>query len=204
MYIPPYYKEEDREKIFRHLRSNPFGIVASCNKGRVEATHLPFIIEQDGEALSFISHYSKANPQWKIARDEEVLVIFTGPDAYISPSNYEKRESVPTWNYTTVHVRGKLRIIEDLQQTVDILEKTIVRFELPYMDQWKELSQEYKNKMIAGLVAFDLTEISIEAKFKLSQNKTDKEINSIINDLEVRNEGRSREVSEVMKNYYSG
>lgn len=202
MYIPPYYRSDDREKIFAHLHSNPFGIITSSFNGRVEATHLPFVIEQIDKDLKFLSHFSKANPQWKQMENSEVLVIFQGPDAYISPKNYERQENVPTWNYTTVHVRGKAKIILDQEITRDILEKTITRFESVYMDQWKQLKESYKVNMIRELVAFELTDVSIEAKFKLSQNKTEKEIGNIIEDLSSSDDSRTKDLSKVMKDYY--
>lgn len=202
MYIPPYYKLTDKEKIFAHLQNNPFGIIASSSNNRVEATHLPFVIEGTSDQLTILSHLSKGNPQWKEMQDKEVLVIFYGPDAYISPGNYEKKENVPTWNYTTVHARGRVKIIHNAGITRDILEKTITRFEPSYMDQWKSLDESYKTRISEGLVAFELEEISTEAKYKLSQNKTDQEIGNIIEDLSKQEDTRANDLSKVMKDFY--
>jgi transcriptional regulator len=204
MYIPSYYKITDKEWIDKHLSQNPFGIITSVNKGKVEATHLPFLFKQNGERLKLISHMSRANDQWKHFQNNETLTIFQGPDTYISPTNYEKRENVPTWNYTAVHVRGEARLLEEDQVSMELIEETIDRFEPQYKAQWSELSSQYISGMMKGLVFFEVIATSIEAKFKLSQNKTNIEKNNIIESLGRSDERRAQGVSEVMKDFYKG
>lgn len=202
MYIPSYYKITDKERINNHLKENPFGIFTSIKDGKIQATHLPFLFVQDGERLKLISHMSRANEQWMSLQESETLTIFQGPDTYISPTNYEKRENVPTWNYTAVHIRGKARILENEEISLQLIEETIDRFEPQYKAQWKELSGQYISGMMKGLVFFEVIADSIEAKFKLSQNKTNIEKKNIIESLGRSEDRRAQGVSDVMKDFY--
>src|SRR6218665_543935 len=109
MYIPPYYREEDKNKLTGFMLAHNFANLISSNNNVPVATHLPFVIEQRGEKLFLVSHMAKANPQWQNFADNELLIIFQGPHAYISPQHYEKQQNVPTWNYIAVHAYGKAR-----------------------------------------------------------------------------------------------
>ena len=103
MYIPPYYQEQDEEKLISFMQAHNFANIISIKDGVPIATHLPFLIEKKENKLFLISHMAKANPQWQTFGQNELLIIFQGPHAYISPSHYEKQQNVPTWNYVAVH-----------------------------------------------------------------------------------------------------
>jgi transcriptional regulator len=199
MYIPHYYKEEDRSKLIAFMRINSFGILVSHGDKGLHGTHLPFVIEERGEDLVLVTHLAKANPQWEeFGKGTELLAIFTGPHGYVSPSNYEKKESVPTWNYVAVHAYGKAVIITDHAAIVTILEKMIGSYEEAYRKQWEELSEEYRNKMIKGIVAFEVVVDRLEGKYKLSQNKTAHEQQNIIHSFE--GQGQT-DIAELMKQH---
>lgn len=202
MYIPSYYKITDMSLVADHLQKHPFGMLVSMAGGKLSATHLPFIFEKKENEFLIESHLSKANDQWKDLEGQEVLLIFQGHHGYISPSNYEKKENVPTWNYTAVQMRGTVTLKRDDEDALRILEKTINVFESAYMPQWEGLSKDYVSNMIKGLVAFEFKPTSIEAKYKLSQNKTELEKKNIINHLEKSDDNESRQLSEVMKKFY--
>src|SRR5687768_1230781 len=126
MYIPHYYKEEDRPKLIAFMRENSFGVLVSHGDKGLHGTHLPFVIEERGGDLVLVTHLAKANPQWEeFSKGTGLMAIFTGPHGYVSPSNYEKKESVPTWNYVAVHAYGKATIISDQGSVIQILEKMI-------------------------------------------------------------------------------
>ncbi|MDB5111067.1 MAG: transcriptional regulator, partial [Mucilaginibacter sp.] len=126
------------------------------------------------------------------------LVIFSEPHAYISPKHYEQVSNVPTWNYIAVHAYGKAELIESVEKKMELLEQTIKFYEVDYLKQWASLSENYKLKMMNGIVGFRITVDSIEAKKKLSQNKTDKERENIINDLSNQTDSSQKEIAAYM------
>lgn len=157
------------------MRTYSFATLVTAKANRPIATHLPFtIVEKEGK-LTLSSHLARANVQWKKMEQLEALVIFTEPHAYISPGLYDKKESVPTWNYISVHAYGKVRIVHDQKEVFDLLESMIDTFEADYRNQWNELSSTYKTNMAKGIVAFQVDVTELQAAEKLSQNKTDEE-----------------------------
>ena len=195
MYIPNHYKEEDKSKLLDFIRGNSFGILISGGE-KLHGTHLPFLVEEKGTEIILVSHMAKANPQWnKFNETNELLVIFTGPHGYVSPSNYEKVQNVPTWNYVAVHVYGKAKIVEGEEASLSVLEKTIHNYEKAYFKQWEQLSSDYKVKMIKGIVAFEITVSKLEGKYKLSQNKTKNEQENVIRSFDKE----KNPVAELMK-----
>jgi transcriptional regulator len=199
MYIPPYYREEDPEKLLEFMRAHNFATVISVSGGSPIATHLPFLIEERGETIVLVSHLAKANPQWQTFGQNELLVIFQGPHAYISPSHYEKQQNVPTWNYIAVHAYGKAKLIEDENGLRSLIEQTIQGFEKEFMGQWKELSPAYVNGMLKAIVGFEIVVEKMEGKFKLSQNKTKNEQQNIVGSLEKSGNSVQEDLAGEMK-----
>lgn len=199
MYIPPYYHETDEHKLIEFMQAHSFATMVNSQNNQLRATHLPFIIEKRGNKIYLISHMAKANPQRKEFTGNDLLIIFQGPHGYISPAHYEKKQNVPTWNYIAVHAYGKAETINEHDSVIEVLEKTIMNYEAPYYKQWKELSDEYKNGMIKGIVAFEIEIVRLEGKFKLSQNKTKNEQQNIISAFEKSGDSMQAGIAEEMK-----
>jgi transcriptional regulator len=199
MYIPPYYKEIDAEKLLAFMQAHSFATLISTHNNNIRATHLPFVIEKREERIFLVTHMAKANPQWQEFGDPELLVIFQGPHAYISPDNYEKKQNVPTWNYIAVHAYGKATLIEDDEGSRAVLEKMIGTYEAKFQSQWKELDQNYVAGMLKGIVSFEIEVTKLEGKFKLSQNKTRNEQQNIITSLGNSHDSLEQEISSEMK-----
>lgn len=199
MYIPPYYKEDDEHKLIEFMQAHSFATLINAQENNIRATHLPFVIEKRDEKLFLVTHMAKANPQWKEFSLQEVLVIFQGPHAYISPSHYEKKQNVPTWNYIAVHAYGKAVLLEEHEKAVAVLETMIKTYEAGYFEQWKQLSPEYVNGMVKGITAFEIEVSRLEGKFKLSQNKTKNEQQNIIRSFEKSNDSLQEDISSEMK-----
>jgi transcriptional regulator len=199
MYIPPYFREQDESKLIEFMQAHNFANLISCMNNSPLATHLPFVIEKRQDKLFLISHMAKANPQWESFTDNQLLIIFQGPHAYISPSNYEKQQNVPTWNYIAVHAYGNAKIIDDPKEVWSLMERTITNFEDKFMEQWKNLSPEYVNGMLKAIVAFEIEVTKLDGKFKLSQNKTRNEQAKIISSFEKSDDSIQKEIAEEMR-----
>jgi transcriptional regulator len=184
MYIPEVNRIEDRALALAFMRANSFAILVSTTDNGPFATHLPLLLDESAGQLTLRGHVAKANPHWQmIGPGHESLIIFHGPHAYVSPTLYEIRESVPTWNYAAVHVYGKGRLLSDESASRQVLEDLIAEFDSSYGVQWNSLSDEYRNRMQRHIVAFEITATRIETKFKLSQNRTKAEQDNVIRAL---------------------
>jgi transcriptional regulator len=147
-----------------------------------------------------LSHFARANGQITGIAGQEVLVIFAEPHAYISPSNYEKQQNVPTWNYVAVHAYGEIKIITDDDKAMLLLEDMINTFEEGYLKQWQSLDQSYRQKMLKGITAFEIAVNRIEGKKKLSQNRSQLERESIISNLNKSLHTSEKTIAAYMEN----
>lgn len=200
MYIPEFNREEDRATILAFMRANPFAILVSNIDSVPFATHLPLLIEDAGDHIVVQGHMAKANAHWKSMKEgEESLIIFHGPHAYISPSLYENRESVPTWNYAAVHVYGEPTLFTDEESLRATLHRMVDTFESSYMAQWSGLSDQYQSRMMKHIVGFDIKVKRLEAKFKLSQNRTKGEQSRVIQALNQSKDSNISGVAQLMQ-----
>ena len=181
MYIPEHFRVHEHSTALDFMRANPFTILVSSTDDGPFATHLPIAIREAGDQLILRGHVAKANPHWKyLEQQSHSLVIFHGPHAYVSPANYSTREVVPTWNYGTVHVYGNARTFSAPDELLGVLHELIPMFEPAYAEQWASLSSAYRERMLTHIVGFEIAVTKIEAKFKLSQNRTKEEQENII------------------------
>lgn len=199
MYIPSFNKFPDEQEIIAFMRRYSFATIITTMDGLPTATHLPFLVKEENGKITLRSHFAKANPQWKAITENTSLVIFTEPHAYISPNNYETEKNVPTWNYIAVHAYGKARLLESVEEKTELLRHTINTFEADYLKQWQGLPEDYKLKMMNGITAFEIEVTDLQAKKKLSQNRSDKEIENIIHSLEKSEDSNVSEIAEYMK-----
>ena len=200
MYIPEFNRVEDRAVAVAFMRANPFAILISNTDGSPFATHLPLLVDEVGDQVVVRGHMAKANPHWKSMQPgQESLVIFHGPHAYISPSLYEIRESVPTWNYGAVHVYGEATLFSDEARLNETLHAMIHTFEEAYMTQWTSLTDEYRRRMLKHIVGFEIKVSRLEAKFKLSQNRTKTEQARVIQCLNQSKDSAISGTAELMQ-----
>lgn len=178
MYVPNINRMDDREAMIAFMRQYNFAIVVSHQENIPVATHLPLTILQRDEQIVLGGHFAKANSQWQSLPEQEVLVIFSGPHAYISPAHYDKFESVPTWNYVTVHAYGRVALFtaQEHPQKLDTLLADLMKVHEPtYQAQWNQLSDKYRDGMKRGIVGVEIGVTALQGKAKLSQNKTNEE-----------------------------
>lgn len=200
MYIPASFGWKDQDAILEFMRHHNFAVlVTNGADGRPRATHLPFSLEVASDKMKLTAHLAKANPQWKEFEGQEVLVVFSGPHAYISPSNYEKEQNVPTWNYMAVHAYGTIDIVTDETRGFEILEAMMRESEPSFLKQWATLSDAYKSDLYSGIVPFEVSITGLQAVHKLSQNKTGREQENIIQSLSTQDDTAAQEIAAAMK-----
>jgi len=199
MYISKLYREEDREKILEFLRQNEFAILVAYDGEKPTASHLMMAVVEEDDKLFINGHMSKANPLWKtFENNPEVLVIFQGAHTYISPTWYN-HVNVPTWNYQAVHIYGKPRIISERDENYALLSHLVTRHEGATKYRLETLPEDFVEKEMKGIVAFQLEVTRLEANYKLSQNRNDEDYHQIISRLEEREDEMSHGVAEAMK-----
>ena len=198
MYIPKHFEQNDHEKSIAFMRAYNFAIVVSVKDGVPLGTHLPFIIEDRNKELILISHMSKANEQWKTFSEKEILVVFSEPHAYISPTLYEKQQNVPTWNYISVHAYGKLKIVNSNEEKLNVLHKQMQFFEASYIEQFKALDQKYIDDLLKGIVAFEIVVTNLQSKAKLNQNKSEKDRQTVKQHLLESDDDVKKNVGKMM------
>lgn len=189
MYIPEHFVVRDRSTALAFMRANPFAILISSTGEGPFATHLPVVLRESATGdsenkLVIRGHVAKANPHWRyLEQQPNCLMIFHGPHAYVSPANYETRENVPTWNYGAVHAYGEARVFSAPDELLGVLHELIPTFEAAYAGQWASLSPSYRERMLSHIVGIEITVTKLEAKFKLSQNRTKQEQANVITSL---------------------
>jgi transcriptional regulator len=160
------------------------------------------LIADSGGEITLRAHVAKANPHWKMLDQEperDSLVIFHGPHAYISPALYEVHESVPTWNYATVHAYGRGKLLTAETDKQQVLAELISQFDSSYLNQWNSFDEQYRSRMLNHIVAFEINVTRIEAKFKLSQNRTRIEQENVIQTLGASSDSAISGVADLMR-----
>lgn len=201
MYIPDIYKNNNPEEIRSFLKANAFGILVTNKDGKSLATHIPlvFAMKENGTEILH-AHISKANEQVGHLEDgAEALCIFNGPHSYVSSSWYDFEE-VPTWNYIAVQVRGTMKILDasGLRASVSAL---MEKYEAPQkkpvqMDQLSEKTMRQMN----GIIGFEVEIKSIEAAYKLSQSRDDKNHTAVIDSLRETANPSEKAIADAMEN----
>lgn len=171
MYIPKHFKG-GRDEAIAFMKQYSFGVLITSIENNPIATHLPFTICENNDAIYLTSHVSKMNEQWKHIESNENLIIFSEPHAYISPQHYREKENVPTWNYLAVHAYGKAKLIDQQDEVFASLESMMNSYDAQYKKQWQLLPMNYKIRKSKGIIAFQIKVSRLEYKEKLSQNKT--------------------------------
>lgn len=198
MYIPKINAAGNKEETIAFMQRFSFATIITAKNGLPLATHLPFVVTVKEDVVILTAHFAKANEQWQDIEHNKVLVIFSEPHAYISPKNYDKDLNVPTWNYISVHAYGQGKLITATNEVMTVLETTINNYESAYQQQWNSLPEDYKLKMINGIVAFEIAVTDLQAKKKLSQNRTGTEKQNIINSLSKSNDSNEKLIALFM------
>ncbi len=201
MYIPRYFHEQDESQLLALMGEYGFATLVTSENGIPFATHIPLLAERDaGGRLLLQGHLARANPQWQsFAQKGEVLAIFQGPHAYVSPSCY-KGPSVPTWNYAVVHAYGTPSIVEEPAKVLSSLRQLARKYEAGREKPWSPDDVEAMvSQLLSGIVAFEISVTRLEGNFKLSQNRNEHDYNAVMRFVELGNPPGSEGLVEMMR-----
>lgn len=204
MYLPSHFEEARVEELLRTIAAYPLGALVVNGPNGLDANHVPFLIDEASGARKLLAHVARANPLWEESRDGDgVLVIFRADDAYISPnwypSKHESHRQVPTWNYRVVHVHGRLYIRDDERFVRGVVARLTRTHEgrLGSPKPWKmtDSSPEYIDQMLSNIVGIEIEITKMVGKWKLSQNKEERDRINAAEELRKRGE---QEISGAM------
>ncbi|WP_204166785.1 FMN-binding negative transcriptional regulator [Bacillus sp. CGMCC 1.16541] len=197
MYTPKHFKETGDKEIIDFMRKHSFATIVSVGEKGPIATHIPVEVSQKDHHIHIKGHLSKANPQWKTFGEDDVLVIFQGPHAYVSASWYEQ-PNVSTWNYQAVHAYGNVNLVEE-----EVLKEMVFAMMNKYESHMQkpvniaDISTEVMNQNLKGIVGFELKVNRIEESYKLSQNRHEQDYISIMEHLKQSDEQGQQVASEM-------
>ena len=211
MFVPPIYRAPDHTWMVELLQNNPLALMTGNGPdgGVPYATHLPVIVdpEMTGEWSADLSgglllgHMNRQNPHWRSLRDgAPVLLVFTGPNSYVSPTVYQISPAAPTWDFTTVHVRGTVRLLDSFEQTMDVVQATVRALEGVAGTEWDMAeSIGYFRQLAPEVGAFRVEVTGAEGMFKLSQEQPEDVRGRVQEAFACRHAGRTRETGEMIE-----
>lgn len=194
MYQPAAFAETRTEELHRILREHPLGALVTHTAQGFDANHIPFELDAArGPHGTLQGHVARANPVWTGAADgAEVLVIFRGPQGYISPNWYPSKQEthrhVPTWNYEVVHAHGRLRVLDDEKFVRGIVARLTRRHEASLAKPWKmgDAPADYLDQMVGMIVGIEVEITRLEGKRKLGQNREARDLQGAVEGLQER------------------
>ncbi len=192
MYLPPHFREDDPDRIHAFVASARLGTLVSAGRGGLRASHVPMLLDPEPAPHgTLLCHLARANEQWRdLEAGAETMAIFTGPEAYVSPSAYEtKRETgkvVPTWNYVAVHAYGTVVLTHDPAELDELVRCLTDAHEAERERPWdvSDAPESYIAGQLRGIVGVALAVTRFDAKWKMSQNRTEADVRGVIATLE--------------------
>ncbi len=202
MYSPAYNQLGNRAELLEFMRANGFPVLVTGTGGSLLASHLPAMVSESKNEFTLDMHMARSNPQWKEFFDDEVMVVFSGPHAYVSPRWYLEKERVPTWNYAAVHAYGIPKILSDKKSKYDSQRRLVARLDPEWLPKFDALRQEYVDHMLDGIVNFEIKVARTETRWKLSQNRGRKEQESIASHLENSSDSTERALAALTRKHF--
>jgi transcriptional regulator len=179
MYLPAHFEETRVDVLHALVRNHPLGLLVTQGPGGLQANSIPFLIDAEPAPSGTLrAHVARANPVWREAADSDVLVVFQGPQAYVSPGWYpskaEHGKAVPTWNYVMVQARGRLRAVEDAAWLHALVSRLTATHEASQARPWAvtDAPPAYIDTMLRAIVGIEIELTALTGKWKVSQNRS--------------------------------
>lgn len=206
MYTPKHFEQNDTASIYALIEENPLATLITTSNAGLAANHIPLHLSKTPRPYGLLSgHIPRANPLAQQTSDIEGLAIFHGPNAYISPAwygaNSENTHFVPTWNYTVVHARGRIRLIDDADWLLNHLSTFTEQLETPLPTAWSvsDAPSDFISNLLPHLVGFEMIVESLEGKWKVSQNRSSHIRNSAADELEKMGSSNALAIAKLMR-----
>lgn len=207
MYLPKINEETDLTVLHALMRSHPLGTWITEVEGQLVANHIPFLIDPTrGKSGTLVCHVARANDVWRtFSKSVESLVVFQGPQSYISPSWYpskkEHGKAVPTWNYAVVHAHGTPRAIEDRNWLIDHVTRLTGEHEANLPPPWKvsDAPADYIDSMLKAIVGVEIPITRIAGKWKASQSRPATDRLGVVAGLQQQGDARSLEMGKLVQ-----
>jgi transcriptional regulator len=186
MYQPAHFVEQDPQALAALMRESPLATLIHHAGGELCADLMPMEVDRDGDRWRLTGHVARANPLWKAADGQSVLVLFQGPQAYVTPNWYPSKathgKAVPTWNYAMVQAHGRLRAIDDPEWLRALVTRLTQRHEAGRAQPWHvgDAPAEYLDTMLRAIVGIEIEVTRLDGKFKLSQNRPAEDRTSVV------------------------
>jgi transcriptional regulator len=200
MYLPKHFAETDLTMLDWLAAHDSFGTLVSQVDGAPFATHMPVRYERTDNRVTLDGHWARPNPQWSQIAGQRAMFIFHGPHAYISPRWYvEPKRHVPTWNYATAHVYGRVEVYEDPERIEKHVAGLADRMEAGAEEPWSLAGAPANRKAVGGIVGFELVADDIQIKLKLNQNHPEGNIRGVIAALSADAAPDSQAIAQLMR-----
>ena len=207
MYNPPSFAELDLGVLQAFIEAHPLGALVTASASGLFATHLPLVLDRErGTYGTLQGHVARANPHHEVAGEgAEALVLFTGADAYVTPTMYATKAThgkvVPTWNYVAVHAHGTLRFVREPDALRRHLARLTTRHESSRPQPWSisDAPADYIEKQLGAIVGVEIEITQLDGKWKMSQNRSAEDVNGVIDGLSRSDDPREREVAAIVR-----
>lgn len=205
MYVPEHFREDSNQQLHQYIRDYGFGLLVVADGEGIEANHVPFLLSgtDDGSPGLLQCHVARKNPVWqRLQHGARVLVVFQGPDAYVSPSWYPTKEEtgrvVPTWNYLAVHAEGRARSVEDPAWLHQHLRQLTKQHEAEMDEPWAvdDAPSDFTERLVQAIVGIEIEIETLTGKLKASQNQPERNRQGVKAGLETEDKAHSRAMSD--------
>lgn len=208
MHIPKKFEQNDPEQLRKLINYYPFATLVTYSESGLEANHIPFFLDSSNGRDVLKGHIAKVNELWKNVSDKsEVLVVFNGPNCYVSPNYYptkkETGKAVPTWNYVAVHVKGLMSYIYDAQWNLNMINRLTEQHEANQPIPWSisDAPNDYIQKMLPAIVGLEIEVLSIKGQWKVSQNQPERNKQGVVDGLSQYADSDAQKIAELVKQY---
>jgi transcriptional regulator len=208
MYLPDHFRVEDVPQMHALMRARPFATLVSAGSTGLCANHLPTVLKDDGPYGVVECHLARPNPHWRdLAEGKEALMIFCGPESYITPNWYPSKaqhgKAVPTWNFSVVHAYGLPEMMSDKDWLLRHVTELTAQQESSEAQPWapSDAPSSYIDVMLRGIVGFRFAITRLEGKWKMSQNREMKDQAGIVKGLSARGNGDDLEIAEIVSRH---
>lgn len=212
MFVPAHFRSAERTRHLEVMRSFPLAVLVTGVGAVPDASHVPTIVWSDaggppdgaanGPAAGLVlrGHMNRANPQWKsLPAAGQALLVFCGPQGYVSPIWYGFTPAAPTWNFVVVHARGRVRQLSGAEETMDVIRSTVAEYEALAGTGWNmSMSIRYFHRIVGGVGAFEVLVDDIQGMFKLSQDQAPDTRQQVARRFSVSEVGLHRELAQAM------